>query len=278
MTPPDRPRALAAARQLAEELGLEADRLEVLHASNTLTVLLQPCAVVARIGSGPQEAARFEVGIADQLARTGAPVVPVLPRDEPQVHRRGDLVISLWAYREPVSAQAVPPVEYADALHRLHAGMRLVTHATPHASDRVDAALGLLADPARTPDLAPADRQLLVHTLRALRPGIVGTAAEQILHGEPHPGNVLATATGPEFLDFETCCRGPVEFDIAHAPSAVAQHYPGADAELVARCRRLVLAMVTTWRFDRGDEFPDGRRLGAQWLEDLRRGRDPFAG
>ena len=30
-------------------------------------------------------------------------------------------------------------------------------------------------------------------------------AAEQLLHGEPHPGNVLSTANGLVFVDIETC-------------------------------------------------------------------------
>ncbi|MFE1199320.1 phosphotransferase family protein [Streptomyces olivaceoviridis] len=46
-------------------------------------------------------------------------------------------------------------------------------------------------------------------------------AVEQLLHGEPHPGNVLSTKNGPLFIDLETCCRGPVEFGLAHVPEAV---------------------------------------------------------
>ena len=94
--------------------------------------------------------------------------------------------------------------------------------------------------------------------------------AEQLLHGEPHPGNLLRTQKGLLFLDLETCCRGPVEFDIAHAPAAVSEHYPGADQQLVQQCRILVLAMITMWRWDRDDQFPNGRQLGLTWLDELR--------
>lgn len=61
--------------------------------------------------------------------------------------------------------------------------------------------------------------------------------------------------------------------DLAHAPEAVSDHYPGVDQVRLRECRMLVLAMVTTWRWDRGDEFPDGRRLGAEWLRQLRAAR-----
>ena len=99
-------------------------------------------------------------------------------------------------------------------------------------------------------------------------------AAEQLLHGEPHPGNLLLTTGGPRFIDLETCCRGPVEFDVAHAPEEVGRHYPGIDRDLLRQCRILVLAMVTTWRWERGDQFPNGRQLGTEWLNQLRAVRD----
>ena len=39
------------------------------------------------------------------------------------------------------------------------------------------------------------------------------------------------------FIDFETCCRGPVEFDLAHVPEAVCEAYSGADPELIQESR-----------------------------------------
>ena len=44
------------------------------------------------------------------------------------------------------------------------------------------------------------------------------TTTEQLLHGEPHPGNLLRTKKGLLFGDLETACQGPIEFDVAHAP------------------------------------------------------------
>ena len=110
-----------------------------------------------------------------------------------------------------------------------------------------------------TPALADADRELLSNTLRSRRQAIGDRgAAEQLLHGEPHPGNVLSTKNGLLFIDLETCCRGPVEFDLAHVPEDVVEHYPDVDEELLSECRLLVLAMVAAWRWDPDDQFPDG--------------------
>jgi hypothetical protein len=81
---------------------------------------------------------------------------------------------------------------------------------------------------------------------------------------------VLTTKHGLRFIDLETCCRGPVEFDLAHAPEAVGAHYPGINHDVLRACRLLVLAMNTTWRWDRHDHFPNGRQLGMAWLGQLR--------
>ena len=149
--------------------------------------------------------------------------------------------------------------------------MRELDVATPHFTDRVDQAQQLVASRDRTPALADADRELLRDTLRSLRRGIGERGGgEQLLHGEPHPGNMLATKNGLLFIDLETCCRGSVEFDLAHAPEEVGEHYPGVNQDLLRDCRILVLAMITTWRWDPGDQHPNGRQLGTEWLSQIR--------
>jgi len=77
---------------------------------------------------------------------------------------------------------------------------------------------------------------------------------------------------GPLFIDLETCCRGPVEFDLAHVPEEVSDRYPGADQELLRECRLLVLAMVAAWRWDPADQLPNGQRAARALLDALRQG------
>ncbi len=180
--------------------------------------------------------------------------------------------VTLWTYYEPVAPE-VSPADYADALERLHLGMRTLDVACPSCTDRVTEAEELVARPDLTPELADADRELLSRTLDRLGRSIAGRGArEQLLHGEPHPGNVLSTEHGPLFIDLETCCRGPVEFDLAHVPEAVSERYPGIDRALLNDCRQLVLAMVAAWRWDRDDQFPNGPRAGEELLGALRDG------
>jgi aminoglycoside phosphotransferase (APT) family kinase protein len=266
-------RALAAAMSTASALGLAVDDAIVLHNSNKLTVRLQPCDVVARVAPIAHQVARFEIELAQRLAESGSPVAVPDPRAEPRVYASDGFVVTLWTYYEPALSGEFSPLGYANALERLHAGMRKLDLRTPHFTDRVEEAQHLVETTHLTPDLADADRDLLVTTLWSRRKGIVDrSAAEQLLHGEPHPGNVLGTRSGLLFIDFETCCRGPVEFDLAHVPEEVCKRYADADQDLLSQCRALVLAMVAAWRWDRGDEFPDRQRAAHALLGALRTG------
>ena len=264
-------RAVAAAMSIASSLELPVDDAIVLNDSNKLTLRLLPCNVLARVAPVAEQVAQFEIELAQRLAESGNPVAALEPRVQPRVYERDGFVVTLWTYYEPVTPEVVSPADYAHALEQLHAGMRKIDVPTPHFRDRVESAQQLLASRDHTPALAEADRDLLSTTLRRLRRAIdERRPAEQLLHGEPHPGNVLNTKNGLLFIDLETCCRGPVEFDLAHAPEEVSEHYPGVDHDLLRDCRILVLAMVTTWRWDRGDQLPNGRQLGTEWLGQIR--------
>jgi aminoglycoside phosphotransferase (APT) family kinase protein len=263
-------RAVAAATSIVSSLGLAVNDAVVLHNSNKLTLRMLPCDVVARVAPSAQQVAQFEIDLARQLVALRCPVAALEGRVEPRVYERDDFVITFWTFYQPLVAQ-LTPVDYANALGHLHAGMRTLDLPAPHFTDRVDEADQLLANVDQTPALADADRELLRDTFRTLRAAISDRdGAEQLLHGEPHPGNVLATEKGLLFVDLETCCRGPVEFDLAHAPEDVAEHYPNVDQHVLRQCRNLVLAMITTWRWDRTDQFPNGHQLAAQWMGELR--------
>ncbi len=219
-----------------------------------------------------REVAQFEVELAQRLAEVGCPAGALDPRVDPLVYVDDGFAVTLWTYYEPVAPQ-VSPADYANGLERLHAGMRKLDVSSPSFTDRVAEAEELVARPDLTPELADADRELLGSTLRSLRRAIGSRDVhEQLLHGEPHPGNVLSTKDGPLFIDLETCCRGPVEFDLAHVPESVSQLYPGVDQGLLRDCRQLVLAMVAAWRWDRADQFPNRNRAREEFLRALRDG------
>jgi len=265
-------RAMAAATSVTTTLDLPVNEVVVVQNSNKLALRLLPCDVFARVALVGQEVSALEVELAQRLAVLGSPVAALEPRVDPRVYEDDGFALTLWTYYETARDQVTPP-HYADALQRLHAAMRNLEIAVPHFMERAAEAGRLVASRDATPALAEADRVLLLSTLRSARQQIHSRgAAEQLLHGEPHEGNVLSTQDGPLFIDFETCCRGPIEFDVAHLPKDVSADYPVVDQVLLEECRRLILAMVAAWRWDVRDEFPDGHQHGRNLLTLLREG------
>jgi hypothetical protein len=202
MDAPEVSRAVAAAVATASALNLEVDDAFVLHNTNRIAVHLAPCDVLARVApKAHPSGAAFEVEVARRLAETASPVAEPDPRVESLVYVRDAFAITLWTYFEPIPRD-VKPQEYAQALEQLHNSMRPVDDiATPCFTDRVDEALLLIDNAGHTPDLAQADRQLLSGALRTLTRMIIERRRpEQLLHGEPHAGNVLRTKRGLLFI------------------------------------------------------------------------------
>jgi len=262
-------RAITATTALGSQLGLVVGEARIVGNSNKLGLRLLPCDVFARVAFSGQEAFQFEIEIARGLTDIGSPVASLDTRVEPRVFERDGFAFTLWRHYEQPGIDP-SAASYAKALEGLHAGMAQLDVVAPHFSDRVSEALRLLRSHDRTPRLEDTDRELLLETLGSCGDRIhQRSTREQLLHGEPHPGNVLSTAAGLLFIDFETCCRGPVEFDLAHVPEAVCEAYSAADPELIQESRRLVLAMVAAWRWDRNDRFPEGREMGIELVRQL---------
>ncbi|MFI2506412.1 phosphotransferase [Streptomyces sp. NPDC018972] len=275
MEPSELRRAVEAARATASELGLQVDDVVVIHNSDRVALRLVPCDVLARVApSGHLADSAFEVEVARRLADVDAPMAELDPRVDPRVYSRDAFAISLWTYYEPVGSE-IAPADYADAFMRHHAALRQIDLDAPHFTDRVAMALREVSDRDRSPELPDSDRELLGNTLTGLSAAIsVGKADDQLLHGEPHPGNLLNTKRGPLFVDLATCCRGPIEFDLAHAPEEVAKHCAGADHDLIHRCRALNWAMFSAWRWRRDDQMPARDHWRVEGLDRVRAALD----
>lgn len=275
MEPSELRRAVAAGRATASELGLQVGEAVVVHNSDRVALRLLPCDVLARVAPpGHLADSEFEVEVARRLAAVDAPVAELDPRVEPRVFVRDGFAVSLWTYYESLGAE-IAPADYADAFRRHHAALRRVDLDAPHFTDRVAAALREVNDRERSPELTDDDRAFLSDTLGGLSAAISGgKAGGQLLHGEPHPGNLLNTRRGPLFVDLATCCRGPVEFDLAHAPEEVAEHYEGADHDLIHRCRALNWALFSAWRWRRDDQMPDRAHWRGEGLNRVRAALD----
>jgi hypothetical protein len=236
-------RAIDAAISIAVALDLQAADATVLQNSNKLALRLLPCDVFARVAPAGHEHAPFEVDLARRLAKTESPVAALEPRVEPRGYECDGFEVTLWTHYEPAHSE-ISAAAYADALKRLHAGMRKLDVPTPHFTDRVASAEQIITSRDLTPHLDEVDREMLSGTLRRLRRAIRERGpAEQLLHGEPHPGNVLSTANGPLFVDLETCCCGPVELDLAHVPRRSASTIRAS----IKRCSATVGNSFSQW-------------------------------
>jgi aminoglycoside phosphotransferase (APT) family kinase protein len=277
-------RAIDAAWKTVSALGLQVSSTVVVHNSDRIAVRLLPCDVLARIAPASwHEGMEFEVEVARRLAKIDSPVGELDPRVEHGVYLRDGFAITLWTYYESVGDRrdggaqhlgmftGLGPADYAGALVRLHGDLRQIDLAAPHITDRVAEWIEGAETRQLTPDLHDRDRELLSDTLRRVSTAInSGDSVEQLLHGEPHPGNVLETPKGPLFIDVGTCQRGPVEYDLAYTPEEVAEHYPGANQGLVHKFRILMWAGVATMRWFQDDQYPRRDYWRTEALNQLR--------
>ena len=258
MKAPERERAVAAAKAIASGLGLPVDDVIVLNDSNRLAPALAAVRC-PRPRRGRRASGRSFRGRARATARgTECPVGVLDPRVEPRVYERDDFTVTLWTFYVPVTHREVAPADYASALAQLHRGMRKldVRGAALHRSSGTGR-----ADCRAPRPLADARRRGPVASRRHVarpnpgdpRAGRNGTTAPR----RAAPGQPARRPARFRFIDLETCCRGPVEFDLAHAPEAVVRHYPDVDEELLVDCRVLVLAMVAAWRWETRRPTPE---------------------
>ena len=249
MTPVERRRlAVEAAVAVAKELGLGVLRPRVLKDSNNTIVHLGPAPLVAKVGTSHFRDARLEslqreLAVAEHLAERGAPVIAPARDVASGPHRWQALTVSLWQYAEPAAVGEVDQGEVAAALQAVHAALVDFPGSLPPFGLALEDARRLLL-PERSPALAAADRSLLCTVLDEVQVALPVLMDVRPLHGSPHSGNWLQTADRLLLLDFETACRGPLEWDVAALGDEAAALFPNIDAELVALLRRMRSACV----------------------------------
>lgn len=97
--------------------------------------------------------------------------VAAATRVEPRGYEHGGFEVTLWTYYEPVTPQAAA-ADYANALLRLHVGMRIIDVPAPHFTERVTDAPGHVAKHRCDPsDQLPNGQRALRDLLGALRSG-----------------------------------------------------------------------------------------------------------
>lgn len=209
----------AAVLDLAARHGVRCDEPVVLRDGSNLLLRLAPAPVVARVATltaevRPNVEATFakDVAIAGHLAGRGAPVVAPSGELPPGPHVWHGRIVSFWTYVEHDRDHVWRPGDVGPLLADLHAALRDFPGVLPQSPplDTPDL-LAVLGD---DPLLSDRDRAALRE--EAYRIESTLDRSEPVpLHGDAHPGNLLHTASGPLWTDFEDAWRGPVAWDLA---------------------------------------------------------------
>jgi len=256
---------VAAAIAVGDRFGLPTGDPEVLHFKSNVLVRLGP--VVARVPAttrfaraDPSAWLRRDVALSTYL--TERDVLVVSPTTDPPAgpHFADGLPVTLWHYTPHEPGDTLSPREVASSLARVHSA---------------------LADyPGELPELGPAqDIRTLLDRHGSFMGGATPRLYEELerivaflpdgearpLHGDAHSGNVVATAAGPCWLDFEDTWRGPLGWDLAvlqmdlgaSALSAYPADVAPSELEPFMALRRL---FAIPWRFAIARRFPE--RLG----------------
>jgi molybdopterin-guanine dinucleotide biosynthesis protein A len=240
--------AMAAAVEAAASHGLHDLEPRIVSDWNDTIVHLRPLPLVARVATstlrdGAEAALAFEVAVAREVAARGGPALAPAVEPPPGPHRAGGFVLTFWPFVD-TAAGGPSPAEIASSLRALHEVLAGVPALPPLARclERTEALLRA------APALAEDDRAFLAAALRDLwRRFEAFDLPERALHGGPHDANLLRSRDGLRWIDLDTACRGPAEWDIAYLPDAAASLFPELDHDALEVARLLVAACVAVW-------------------------------
>jgi len=257
--------ALAAVVAEARTHGLGVDEPVVLNDLFSLMVHLRPAPVVARVAtcmprlrSPIEDWLAREIDVTTYLMEQGAPVAGPSRELPPGPHARDGFTFSFWTYFEPDPERTTTAADSAAMLAELHAVLRSYPGDLPKlAVDDIARGLELLDQTDGV--VSEAERELLRATAAELRPFLDAPGgAVQPLHGDAHPGNLIATREGLVWIDFEDVCLGPVEWDLASMMDAgVIENDRWADPDVLAQCTRLRALQVALVLIAFHDDFGD---------------------
>lgn len=173
-------------------------------------------ASVTHLVREPEQWLERELAVAAHLAARGIPVVRASGELPATVHRHGGDVMTFWRH-EPHAADVLPrPDELAALLIDLHAALRNLAEPPPWLGTPLLDIARFLEHARRAGTPAAADVDVLAGVFERLRAALPPPAPDdQALHGDPHPGNLLATGAGWVWCDLEDTCSGPLEWDLA---------------------------------------------------------------
>jgi len=213
--------ALAVVRDLALEVGIVEEPVVVADRSNLVLRLGEVVARVAMATSlvrvGMEWLGR-EIALTRFIDARGGGVTRPARSIEAGPFERDGLVVSFWEREDLVAERAGPRAAGAE-LARIHRILRDAPEGIVQRWGNMEEARLVLDRARQSPFFDAADRLRLERAWseaeRTAASAEARTASFQPVHGDAHIGNVLATARGALWTDWEDAFLGPVEWDVA---------------------------------------------------------------
>ncbi len=208
---------IRAATETAIAHGIAPDRCEILQDGNTLVLRLTD-SLVARVvqdRDGPRQGTAWfarENAVAQHLAKSGAPVIPMHPDIPPGPHEHLGYPINFWRFVTRIGEEPDPEA-VGRTLRHCHAILHAFAEPLPELAiitETVD-----LLETLERRGLFPAATLELLHGHLTKSVEVLAPLPHQPLHGDAHYGNLMNTTDGLLWTDWEDTFAGPVEWDLA---------------------------------------------------------------
>ena len=243
--PPIAASQISVALEVARELGLKADTAELISSSERSVILLQPCQVLAKVGSAAEHS-RFtnEVQISTYVHRRSGPVVPPLLRADPGPHTHGSWAVSFWEYAPSETDLETLELAVVPAYAELRTHLNDFPGALPHFTEPIIGCREAVSG-GQLGGLASAQVDLIKGELAAIDALDLPEADLRVLHGDPHVRNLTRSFGETLWFDFESACIGPIEWDLAALPSG--ESLVAGSPDLFVKLCRIRSACVVVW-------------------------------
>jgi hypothetical protein len=289
--------AVRAAEQVARAHGINVSSSDVVADGTNLLLHLSPAPLLARVATTTALLRRpvtawlgRDVSVAAYLHAQGAPVVPPTDLMPPGPHQCDGYAMSFWQWVEHDRDVTPSTAEAGPMLRDLHQVLRGYQAPGPQGELPL---LEIFNEITRWLRFLEGRRLLSGGELIQLREAHwklaetlrYGGRAVQPIHGDAHRRNLLKTAKGWLWTDFEDACNGPTAWDVAclvrTAPEgieAALAAYPGAPSwdELLPYLRARELEAVVYWQVQ-AERFPDQRADARARLREWQQ-RQPHSG
>ena len=267
--------ATTAAAVVAGRFGMTLVEPVILGDSHHVSVRLLPFEIVARVfvSNRPDEAVvnlSRELDVARHLAARGAPIVCPTNDPPPGPHVHAGMALTLWAYVSHAPATTADAVIAGSALRTVHEMLIDYAGELPAFTDAIEGCRVLLQDRTSLPALPSIDRVFLLDQYERLLRMIARDMAAIPIHGDAHLGNVLMASGRALWTDFESSCKGPLEWELSSLPEESLVSFPSINRDLLAALRDLRSLCVAVWCSNDIDPGPDKLEAAQFHLQRLR--------